>query len=657
MIHWFYNLKTAAKLTIGFGFCLTIAVTVAMVAILRMDEMNRISNDIVAESLHGSEALGRFEAASERFRASELNYILATTSNSKSKAIAELSSQHNIGNQALLDYGSTIANPKDRQNWHNLLFSWETYEPTADDVQQLSRSNTVSHATGLVLGSFQDKFDRLRDNTQTMVAWNKERGEEYNNAANSAYASARIVIAGLIVLALLIGGLLGIAISRYISSALSQVSLRMETLNKICITNLGIAVEALEHGDLTVPIQTGSTPLTLKSSDEFGRMAITFNAMLERLQMTIASFRKSQHALCSMLEQLQSASGQVDAAANSLVGTSQQISAGTEEVTSTMHEIAISSEQSARAACEVAKGSSVQAKSITEGAELVKQLAASVHMVASDSEKTGLAAKEANAAAQKGADSVRDTVTGMHEISKTITSSAEVIQTLGASSKQIGTIVQTIEAIADQTNLLALNAAIEAARAGGAGRGFAVVADEVRKLAERSRFATKEIGDLIKNVQSQTHLAVAAMEGGVKSVAANTVNAERAGEALNQILDVVSSVTNRVQNICTAAEQMKLSSDNVTRAMADVAAIVEESSASAEEMSSSADEVSASVNSVAGTTAEQSKAIDSLVSSAADLSDVSSTLSDLIARFKIENDSKPQLRLSETPNSPSLRLA
>jgi methyl-accepting chemotaxis protein len=91
--------------------------------------------------------------------------------------------------------------------------------------------------------------------------------------------------------------------------------------------------------------------------------------------------------------------------------------------------------------------------------------------------------------------------------------------------------------------------------------------------------------------------------------------------------------------------------------MADVAAIVEESSASAEEMSSSADEVSASVNSVAGTTAEQSKAIDSLVSSAADLSDVSSTLSDLIARFKIENDSKPQLRLSETPNSPSLRLA
>jgi methyl-accepting chemotaxis protein len=73
---------------------------------------------------------------------------------------------------------------------------------------------------------------------------------------------------------------------------------------------------------------------------------------------------------------------------------------------------------------------------------------------------------------------------------------------LGEESGRISETIDVITGIAEQTNLLALNAAIEAARAGEVGRGFAVVADEVRQLADRTREATKTIGDIVLSITS-----------------------------------------------------------------------------------------------------------------------------------------------------------
>ncbi|NWA83374.1 PAS domain-containing methyl-accepting chemotaxis protein [Pseudomonas sp. D2002] len=137
--------------------------------------------------------------------------------------------------------------------------------------------------------------------------------------------------------------------------------------------------------------------------------------------------------------------------------------------------------------------------------------------------------------AEKGADVIQQTATGMREIAADIDGSSQLIAKLGERSQQITAIVNTIRGIADQTNLLALNAAIEAARAGEQGRGFAVVADEVRQLAARTSGSTAEISSMIAMIQEETRQAIDSMEGTRDRAALGVELANQAGTVILQI--------------------------------------------------------------------------------------------------------------------------
>lgn len=148
--------------------------------------------------------------------------------------------------------------------------------------------------------------------------------------------------------------------------------------------------------------------------------------------------------------------------------------------------------------------------------------------------------------AEKGAEVIQQTASGMREIAADIDGSSQLIAKLGERSQQITAIVNTIRAIADQTNLLALNAAIEAARAGEQGRGFAVVADEVRQLAARTSGSTAEISSMIAMIQDETRQAIDSMEGTRDRAAQGVDLANRAGTVILQIREGTSDAVQGV---------------------------------------------------------------------------------------------------------------
>jgi methyl-accepting chemotaxis protein PixJ len=128
---------------------------------------------------------------------------------------------------------------------------------------------------------------------------------------------------------------------------------------------------------------------------------------------------------------------------------------------------------------------------------------------------------------------------------------------------------------------------IEAARAGEEGQGFAVVAEEVGELAARSAAATREIEQIVDNIQKETAEVVEAMELGTSQVVEGTSLVEDAKQSLSKILEVSRQIDGLVQSISSATVTQAETSQAVTQLMQEIALVSERTSNSTRKVSSS----------------------------------------------------------------------
>lgn len=228
------------------------------------------------------------------------------------------------------------------------------------------------------------------------------------------------------------------------------------------------------------------------------------------------------------------------------------------------------------AAEESSTGSISQAGAIAELRSTIEEWFNNIKRISDNSAEVGKIANETLQCVKQGYEATKQVNGSMIEIRDWNVAIANNILNLGEKSQKIGEIVKIIEDIADQTNILALNASIEAARAGEVGKSFAVVASAVKKLAESVRESTKEISELIRELQSSTNTTVLAAEKATKVVERGGILTNEASASLNNILPLMEKTNQAVALIANSIQEQKVASTQVVASIENIATIGKE---------------------------------------------------------------------------------
>ncbi|MBE5981867.1 MAG: methyl-accepting chemotaxis protein [Paenibacillaceae bacterium] len=340
-------------------------------------------------------------------------------------------------------------------------------------------------------------------------------------------------------------------------------------------------------------LQNSISKKELRKKDEFGVLANSLENIRNNFQVLIGKINSS--------------SSQVALTSNQLTAASTQSARAAEEVSHTIHEIASRADD--------------QMESTMEGALKTTQLGDIIDNNLS-------LANHINSAITVVTESINDGLKEMDNLSEITAESNsanekiyDLVTKTNESSHQISAASSLISSIALQTRLLALNASVEAARAGQAGKGFSVVASEIKKLAALSADSSKNIEEIVSDLQINASNAVDIMER-IKCITTEQThrveNSRATYQAINQAMEKSKNASVQLNDTGKEMYDMKNT----------ILALIENLTHIAKQNSQAAGDVNQSMEEEAG-------ALEEIAASSDLLSQLAKDLHDMILEFKI----------------------
>lgn len=524
------------------------------------------------------------EAIEERL--SKITLANDMIDNSKEKQIAikgflltgegEHLSEYNTRVENSKNLSEEFLNMKMDTKGKELLLSYishdNQYEEIANQIIKMKQNDTTADITGYMNKEEEPVVNALYETAEKLLSYQEELLFTKSDQLSITVGNTQKTILAISVLALLIGIIIALLISKNISDPVKKITRSADQ-----IANGNLVIEEID----------------IKNKDEIGLLASSFNIMARNLKELIHQTSMTSEQVAASAEQLTASAEQTNSAAIQVASAIETVAGGSEN-------LSIST-----------KDTSLTIKEMTKGIQQVAETTANVAELALESIQQAVL----------GTEQLDKVTVQMNSIQSSSSSTNDVVSGLNKRSQQIDEIIDVITGIAEQTNLLALNAAIESARAGEHGKGFAVVANEVKQLAEQSRISASQISELIKGIQTDTHKVVTFMDKEMTEVTHGIKLVEETGKSFNSILHSIENVSSEVQQVAAISQEMSASVEQVNHNIEGVATVVHSTGIS--------------ISEIASATEEQSASMEEVTASAGSLADIAEELRELVGKFKV----------------------
>jgi methyl-accepting chemotaxis protein len=265
----------------------------------------------------------------------------------------------------------------------------------------------------------------------------------------------------------------------------------------------------VSEGDLTQVVE-------VYGDDEIGELSRNFGRMVEALRDALTGLRNSAATL--------------DAAAENLNRMTQEQEEFISQQTAALQQTQVTGQQ------------------IRQTSAMANDRAEQVLKVAEHADQVGRAGEQA----------LENGVQGFSAIKGEAAVIGERIRAVLESARRIGGITSTVKDLADQSNMLALNAAIEAVRSGEHGRGFAVVAREIRSLADQSIAATRQVNQILEQLNISIGAAERSADTGMTRMERGLDDIRASGDNLRELAAITKTNVESVRQIAGAVAQQNL---------------------------------------------------------------------------------------------------
>jgi methyl-accepting chemotaxis protein-1 (serine sensor receptor) len=339
------SLKISTRLIAVFGLISVLLVTIVSAALLQMGTMRAATFEITENWLPSVELVNKMNTRTSDFRIQEYKHVLNTDDGAMGAIEKKMSEELSEFEKHRQAYVKLISSPEERKLYDEFAAEWTRYLQMHEQIIGLSRKNANDQAKKILENDSKVLFESSSHVLEKLIDLNHDGGIASSKDAAQAYTSARAIVLGISVCALVLMIMAALWLIRSITQPLNRA---VTLLNQVA------------QGDLSAHIEVNST-------DETGQLLSAMQRMQQSLERTVSSVRGGAESVASASAEIAQGNQDLSARTESQASALEETAASMEELSSTVKQNA----DNARQANQLAQSASAVA---VRGGEVVAQV-------------------------------------------------------------------------------------------------------------------------------------------------------------------------------------------------------------------------------------------------------------------------------------------